>query len=210
MTSFRFHLILLALLFSSACSVPDQSQVRVETRSPEPKQEDLARARSAADALSTQLAEQLFSELDRSGPLGAVEVCSRVAQETARSLSSDTLEVRRVSLRARNPADDPDAWERTQLERLENELDSGSMPDEVVSVQEAGGGQELRYLKPLRIVPPCLTCHGDRKAMDVELVELLEELYPEDRAVGYENGDLRGAVSVRLTLDGVGSSVGAL
>jgi hypothetical protein len=94
--------------------------------------------------------------------------------------------------------------------RLENELDSGSMPDEVVSVQEAGGGQELRYLKPLRIVPPCLTCHGDRKAMDVELVELLEELYPEDRAVGYENGDLRGAVSVRLTLDGVGSSVGAL
>ena len=64
------------------------------------------------------------------------------------------------------------------------------------------GGRELRYLRPLRIAPPCLTCHGDPQEMGVDLVARLAELYPGDQAVGYELGDLRGAVSVRLSLDG--------
>jgi hypothetical protein len=205
MTRPGYALVFIAILCSLACSSPQPRQAAGEEKAPEPAEEDLARARSAADALSKQLAAQLFAELDRSGPLGAIEVCSRVAQETARALSSESLSVRRVSSRPRNPADEPDDWERSQLESLERLRESGTIPDEVVGVVEAAAGHELRYLRPLRIAPPCLTCHGDREAMDVQLVERIEELYPGDRAIGYVTGDLRGAVSVRLTLDAAGS-----
>jgi hypothetical protein len=49
---------------------------------------------------------------------------------------------------------------------------------------------------------PCLACHGSPKQFDVAVADLLREKYPDDRAVGYKVGDLRGAVSVRVKLVG--------
>ena len=38
--------------------------------------------------------------------------------------------------------------------------------------------------------PLCLTCHGSELAPGV--AEQISELYPEDHAIGFEAGDLRG------------------
>jgi hypothetical protein len=48
----------------------------------------------------------------------------------------------------------------------------------------------LGYVEPILVQPLCLTCHGDPLAPDI--AARIDELYPEDRAVGYEIGDLRG------------------
>ena len=61
-------------------------------------------------------------------------------------------------------------------------------------------GRQLRYLRPLKIVSPCLACHGDPERIDPQVLEVLRERYPEDRAVGYSPGDLRGAISVTVDL----------
>jgi hypothetical protein len=42
----------------------------------------------------------------------------------------------------------------------------------------------------------CLTCHGENLSDSIS--SKLSELYPEDRAVGYRAGDLRGVFWVEF------------
>jgi hypothetical protein len=46
------------------------------------------------------------------------------------------------------------------------------------------------YAEPIFLKPLCLTCHGESLAPDV--AARINELYPEDRALGFETGDFRG------------------
>lgn len=165
-----------------------------------PPPQALERARQAGQALAGELMGRLAAELQAGGPARAVRVCSEVAQEIAAAHSTGGLTVRRVSLKVRNPADRPDDYERRQLERLEALHRQGELPGEVVEVVRQEGRPVLRYLKPIRIMPLCLQCHGDPADFDPAVRRLLEERYPEDEAVGYQAGDLRGAVSVQVEL----------
>ena len=166
-----------------------------------PTDRALERARAAADALTAELAGTLGEELQRGGPAAAIGVCSEVAQAVAAAHSRQGLAVRRVSLRLRNPADRPDDFERARLESWEQGQRSGDTATEIVEVTAAGAGRELRYLRPIFIASVCLKCHGEPTGLDPEVRRLLDKIYPEDQAVGYRVGDLRGAVSVRVALD---------
>lgn len=152
----------------------------------------LDRARRAADALSGDLLGRLMAELRNGGPVRAATVCSEVAPEIARRHSVDGLTVRRVSLRTRNPANEPDAWERDRLAELAGSWKPGGAIEETVATV-AG---KLRLLRPIRVGGTCLACHGDPAAIAPEVRDLLAQRYPEDRATGYREGDLRGAISV--------------
>ena len=166
-----------------------------------PEERALSRARQAADALTVELAGTLGEELQRGGPAAAIRVCSEVAQEVAASHSRQGLTVRRVSLRVRNPADEPDDFERARLEDWDTRRRSGETPSEHVEIVAEGGERELRFLRPIFIAGVCLQCHGDPAGFAPEVRRLLGETYPEDLAVGYDTGDVRGAVSVRVALN---------
>jgi hypothetical protein len=157
---------------------------------------ELDRVRDAAAALTADLKARLMKEMAAGGPVAAVQVCSEVAQAMAAAHSKDGLVVRRVSDRWRNPADAPDAWESAQLARLAASHAQGSLPPERFAVVGEGASRALRYLKPIVIGGPCLSCHGDPAAIKPEVAVAIRERYPEDRATGYHEGDLRGAVSV--------------
>jgi hypothetical protein len=51
-------------------------------------------------------------------------------------------------------------------------------------------GGRVGYAEPIRVQALCLTCHGG--AIPESMSARLDDLYPEDRATGYEVGDFRG------------------
>ena len=158
------------------------------------------RARAAAAALAGRLPARLQSEIEAGGTVGAIRVCSEIAQPMTAELAATDLILRRVSLKVRNPADRPDEWERARLETFAEQHRRGELPFELAEVVEAAGRRELRFLKPVLVGPLCLRCHGDPARFEPEVARRLAELYPADEAVGYAEGDLRGAVSVRVVL----------
>ncbi len=161
---------------------------------------ELDRARKAADALTTELRARLMKEMAAGGPLQALRVCSESAQQIAGALSGHDLRVRRVSDRWRNPADAPDRWEAEQLRRLAAAHVEGKLPAETFAVVGSGAWRVLRYVKPIIIGGPCLSCHGEPAAMSPEVAALIRERYPHDSATGYHEGELRGAVSVTVAM----------
>ena len=168
----------------------------------EPPPEALERARRVAKKMSVELKAELVRALDEYGPAGAIDVCSKRAPEIARAVSVEGVSARRVSMKTRNPADRPDPWEQDVLERLIElvAIERQAVPDELAVVVEEQGRRELRYMKPIFVVAPCLACHGEESSIDPEVRATLARLYPADQAVGYAEGDLRGAVSVRVDL----------
>jgi flagellar hook-length control protein FliK len=161
----------------------------------------LLRARAAADQLGGAMMSRLMQELAADGPAAAVKVCSEVAQEIADEQRAEGLTIRRVSLKVRNPADTPDAYEHAKLEWLAEQHATGALPQEVAEVVRVDGtARQLRYLRPIRIVDLCLNCHGPEESLDASVRAVLVEAYPDDAATGYAAGDLRGAFSVVVAL----------
>ena len=60
-------------------------------------------------------------------------------------------------------------------------------------------GGRLGYLEPIYLQAMCLQCHGSDLGSGVR--ERLAELYPEDRATGFAEGDFRGMFWVVVPID---------
>jgi hypothetical protein len=57
-----------------------------------------------------------------------------------------------------------------------------------------------RYAQAILMGAPCLTCHGAVETQAPELRLALQAAYPGDEAVGYREGELRGAFSLARQL----------
>jgi len=71
-------------------------------------------------------------------------------------------------------------------------------PYYVQKIKEKDGKYYYRYYKPIIVKPLCLICHGNPKDMDPQIYSIIRKKYPEDKAVGYKVGDLRGVVRVSI------------
>jgi hypothetical protein len=62
------------------------------------------------------------------------------------------------------------------------------------TVAKPDGGKEFHYAKPILMQAMCLACHGNSEHISPEVKTKLSELYPTDKAINYQAGQLRGAV----------------
>ena len=161
----------------------------------------LEKARQMADQLADQVRGVLFEELKKGGYPGAVQACSELAQEITRQFNTQPGHlIRRVSLKYRSPRDIPDDYEKGKLEEFDRLQQERRLPPEIFEIQRVGHQPLLRYMKPLITLPMCLPCHGPREKIPEEVKGILERKYPHDRATEYRTGDVRGAISVLISL----------
>jgi hypothetical protein len=161
----------------------------------------LASARGAADALGKGLMTALFGALEAGGPTAALAFCADSAPALTARYQADGIDVHRTSLKVRNPRNAPDSVEVRVLDRLAELHATGALPPEYVEIRRlATGTRELRYFRPIRVQPGCLTCHGPVEGIAPEIGTVLADRYPDDAAVGYAVDDLRGVIAVRRAL----------
>ncbi len=161
----------------------------------------MATARDAATALGQGLMKSLLARLETGGPDSALAFCADSAQALTARYQLAGVDVHRTSLRVRNPSNAPDSVEVRVLEYLAGLKAMGPLPTEFVEVRRSGDGtRELRYFRPVMVAAGCLNCHGAVDGIKPSIRAVLAARYPEDKAVGYAEGDLRGVVAVRLAL----------
>lgn len=133
------------------------------------------------------------------GPDTAIAVCQDKAPKIAAAQSKDGVEMGRASDRLRNSSNSPPEWAAPILQSY---LDT---PSERVPRTVEISADRHGYVEPIIAQPLCLTCHG--KALSPDIAERIEKLYPDDQAVGYEAGDLRGLFWVEYPSDKQGQAV---
>ncbi|WP_286851765.1 DUF3365 domain-containing protein [Hydrogenophaga sp. 70-12] len=189
---------LLLTLLLSACATP-------QTEAQKPDDHEVDALRATAKTLTTQLGGRLKQEMKANGPESAVRVCKQVAPQIAADLSRQTgRKVGRVGTRVRNTETGvPDEWDAKALAVFTERLKQGEKPDtmelvEVVTV--SSGKQVLRYAKAITLQPMCVTCHGSPEHIPDGVKARLQADYPHDKATGYGEGELRGAVVISRPL----------
>ena len=161
-----------------------------------------ADAKAAVMELGMTLKTQLQTAIKSSGPAAAVDVCHKIAPAVAESLSQEHgVKLTRVSLKNRNPdMGVPSDWQRSVLQDFEARKAAGESLDKLVYNDVVDG--EHRFMKAIPTQAVCLNCHG----VDIKpaVQAKIDEYYPNDRAVGFQEGDIRGAFVAVRALDGEG------
>jgi len=160
-------------------------------------------AKAAVKSLGGTLQGHLQKAMKSGGPVNALAVCNTKAPEIAGAVSSEQgMQISRVSLKNRNPdMGEPTLWQSKVLEEFESRKAGGEKPVTLSysEVVEHGGQQEFRFMKAIPTGKLCLTCHGTNISPAVQ--KKITALYPQDKAVGYKEGDLRGAFVVVKSLN---------
>lgn len=142
---------------------------------------------------------EVKKQLDSKPTHEVIHFCSKNAQgvrEKLKTLMPKGVEVRRVSDRIRNKKN---IAIKKDLEIInyfkELKEDGKNLKREVKIVEEE---KNYIFYKPLLISQKCTLCHGAKDTLKKEVVSTLKKLYPEDKATGYIQGDLRGLVIVTI------------
>ncbi|RLB67962.1 MAG: DUF3365 domain-containing protein [Deltaproteobacteria bacterium] len=148
----------------------------------------------------TELKGELKTALRGGRSVQAISVCSKVAPELAERYSLvPGVQVGRTSERCRNLENRPDRWEKEGLAVLEKRRQQGETLAGMEYWQEVevDGKRTFRYLRAIPVGSLCLRCHGEKIGRKQK--KALRRIYPEDQAVGYRLGELRGAFTITLS-----------
>ena len=129
----------------------------------------------------------------QTGVVEAVKVCQLQAPAIAAAFERDGVRVGRASHKLRNPANVAPDWVQPILNGYLTAADERT--PRAVSLPD----KRIGYVEPIVLQPLCTACHGDNLAADV--AQRINELYPEDEAVGFQPGDLRGVFWVEYPAD---------
>ena len=205
------HIWIILIFLLAACDTGSQRSInrealQEEMRNREPKKlseaqivaEAFRQGQEIADKTQQDLLERLKEAMEEGSTIEALQYCNIQALPlTDSAILNQNVTVKRTSLKLRNPKNAPTDLEQQLLDAYQYNAEQGLPLEE--NVQRVGN-EYLLYTKPITIGSTlCLHCHGEpQKDIDPETHQLIKQLYPTDKAVGYQIGDFRGMWSVKL------------
>lgn len=197
----------IALTGFVACSSPQSQKMdekKAEQKPVKPlSSEDSAKYLELGDDLvgetKRKISTTLLEAMEKGGVKYAAQFCNLVAYPIVDSMSKvHNAKIRRVSDKPRNPKDAMDEEEKKVFALFVEKFKQKDAEVKPVLMQYSDGS--VGYYTPIKIsMPVCLKCHGEvGKDVREEDYAEIKKLYPDDKAVGYKEGDLRGMFSIRF------------
>lgn len=147
-------------------------------------------AREVTELFQSELKKALMSAMESGGPQQGVKVCQKKAVEIAEEVSHRSgWRIRRISLKNRSSLNEPQPNERKILELFAEQATNSKSIDDLEWWEKKSDKQV--YMKAIPTNGLCLTCHGDN--VDLSVKKTILHYYPNDKAVGYTLGEIRGA-----------------
>lgn len=163
---------------------PSATHAPAQDSAPEPKGRlSTPTASKAKDQLAQRLTARLVEAMTDEGPAAAIRVCSQEANAIAAEVSEELgVRIGRTSHRLRNAKNEPPDW---AVEFIK----ADAAAEQHAMLLDDG---TTAALYPIKLQPQCVMCHGQPDELNPEVRNVLNDLYPEDQATGFAEGDLRG------------------
>ena len=156
------------------------------------------KARDATSILSERLRSSLGAAIKSKGVAASLSHCQTLSPDLVTNASDEFgFEAERTALRLRNPEHAPDEWELKVLQLFQAKIGGGADPAKLEYAEiltTAEGDKLFRYMRPIMMADMCLACHGPDVKQDVK--SEIARYYPDDKALGFKLGELRGAFSL--------------
>jgi len=206
----KIVLIFTATIFTIlACNnqkAQDQSNTRVDELDSSTEksidirdEEYIIRAKEFAQSTGSTLMGELSKAMGEGGVINAVEYCSLNALSLTDSMSKTlNVQISRISHKNRNPNNNASTKE---LEMISQYI---SKKEEGIELKPRSVTSEDAYTVyiPIEVKGLCLNCHGEvgKDIADEDYI-VISNLYPDDRATGFQLGDLRGLWKISFPVE---------
>jgi len=193
-------LVALILITLMACDSKDNDSNPNDFNSPTFQKKYLELGHKVSEESFNAIRLNLMTAMAANGVSGAVEFCKTAAYPITDSLSElYSAKIRRTSIKYRNPLNKPDESELEILNHFGSLHDSGTLiKDSIIKISD----KEIWYVRPIYAQGLCQNCHGSvGNTVSTDNYDVIKKLYPEDKAVDYKSGDLRGMWSIKLLVD---------
>lgn len=159
------------------------------------KQEYANKGNEISQATFKALSEKLTEQMKLGGPAQAIPFCNVEAMPLTQQLSDQyDVTIKRTSDKWRNPTNKPSEREQEIINNYHKLI---SEKQEITPIVEVDSNNKKHYYAPIKLKANCLACHGKvDEFVSVKTDSIIKSLYPNDKAIGYNEGDLRGIWSI--------------
>jgi len=194
-----FAIACVALITWAAASCKGEGDTTGETTQPvaERTPEDyLEQGKQFALETKAVLGKNLVQAIQTQGAAGAVAFCSERAYPLTDSMAVALgASLKRVSDRNRNPQNAANAAELAYIQECRSLQEQG-MP---LKPRLTESGDRVTAYYPILAEAMCLQCHGTPESQVLpETLAAIRQKYPDDKATGFAEGDLRGIWVVEM------------
>jgi hypothetical protein len=163
--------------------------------SPSSEEQIALKGNQISSALLQKLGGELKNQMQTTGAMGALNFCSQNALTLTEQVAKESkTSIKRISINYRNPVNKANTEYKNILQEWEKLVKNGQpLPShKVVNTSE----NTVMFYKPIVINnEACLKCHGN---VEGDLAKAIKAAYPEDKAIGYKMGDLRGMIAIEM------------
>ncbi|WP_372768034.1 DUF3365 domain-containing protein [Lutibacter sp.] len=162
---------------------------------PEEKQEYSDKGKEIVQASFNALSEKLTEQMKTGGAAKAIPFCNVEALPLTKQLSEKyNVTIKRTSDKLRNQKNKPSERESKIIDSYQKLI---SEHKEIAPIVEMDSNNNKHFYAPITVKANCLVCHGIVKEfVTVKTDSIIKSLYPNDKAVGYLEGELRGIWSI--------------
>lgn len=142
-----------------------------------------------AEETKKNLVGNLTKQISENGAENALAFCNVNAIPLTQKLEAEYgVTIKRVSDKNRNPDNAANAKELKIIEQFKAQL---AKKEELKATTEEGV-----FYAPITTNAMCMQCHGSEKDIKSEVLAKIKSLYPEDKAIGYKENELRGLMVI--------------
>ena len=154
------------------------------------KEKYLNEGKEIAQSTGKTLSGHVKKAMQEKGPIEAINFCELSAYPLTDSLSKlYNVKISRVAIKSRNPENKATGEDIETIKKYEEQIVKGEEIKPQVQRQE----DKIVFYAPIRLQHACLVCHGKPQSeIPDTLFKHIQSLYPNDLAVNFKEGDLRG------------------
>lgn len=149
-----------------------------------------------AQTTKAELGKNLMGQIQKNGVIAALDFCNLQAMPITDSMATvHKAHIKRVTDKPRNPKNKANAVELQYLENFKKQVAAGGEVNPIIVEM----GNETKFYYPIVTNSMCLKCHGTpEKELETLTLTKITELYPTDKATGYNENEVRGIWSINF------------
>ena len=154
------------------------------------KQLTKADFKKIAEETKKNLVTNLTQKISENGAENALEFCNVNAIPLTKQLEDQhNVMIKRVSDKNRNPDNAANETERKYIDFFKEQL--------VLKQKLEAKFDNGVFYAPITTNSICLQCHGSEKDIKPETLAKIKSLYPNDKATGYQENEMRGLMVIK-------------
>lgn len=155
------------------------------------KESYIEKGETVAQSTAKRMLGEVGQNMKEGGVAQAAPYCNAHASELTKEMAMQHgVTIKRTSHKLRNQDNAPDATEQKILEAYLSQIAEQKALKPVVEKDKQG---QVHFYAPIMLLDKCEVCHGVvGESLKQENYDVIKTLYPEDKAIGFVDGDFRG------------------